>query len=161
MSGVPWWQRPVIELPLSGREVSRCCFNNALRLYFSDSDGGYRPPDWWGDPATAAGEVRVAIEREFRLGYLGRDRKLSPEGDLEELGTAVVLYRKVVHRALAYRDGRLEVRFRDGTHIWVPSHPEYEPWRVEGPAGLLVVSVPGAELAIWAPRGETGGERAT
>jgi hypothetical protein len=113
---------------------------------------GYRPPDWWGDPATATGEVQITIEQDFRLRYLGRDRKLSPEGDLEELGAAAVLYRKVVHRVLAYQDGRLEVRFRDGTHIWVPSHSEYEPWQVEGPAGLLVVSVPGGELAIWAPK---------
>ncbi len=47
----------------------------------------------------------------------------------------------------------LEMRFRDGTHVWVSSHPEYEPWQLEGPAGILVVSVPGGELAIWEPKG--------
>jgi hypothetical protein len=42
VNAVPWWEWDVIELPLSGRGVSRCCFDTALRLYFFGSDEGYR-----------------------------------------------------------------------------------------------------------------------
>ena len=43
-------------------------------------------------------------------------------------------------------------RFDDGHLLKVAPDPQYEAWTASGPDGMLVVSVPGGDLAVWSPR---------
>jgi hypothetical protein len=52
-------------------------------------------------------------------------------------------------RDAAFKDGRLHLAFDGGWSIEVPPGTDYEPWTLNGPDGLLLVSVPGGDLAIW------------
>lgn len=47
-------------------------------------------------------------------------------------------------------DGQLDVVF-DSLSISVPRDDNYEAWQIRGDDGLMVVCVPGGELAVWLP----------
>lgn len=36
-----------------------------------------------------------------------------------------------------------------GTTLHCPESPEFEAWSLSGPSGVLVVSMPGGDLAVW------------
>jgi hypothetical protein len=55
-------------------------------------------------------------------------------------------------QCLAFKGGRLDVKFDDGTRLQVPMDLEFEAWEISGTgavAGLKIVSMPGGELAVW------------
>lgn len=60
---------------------------------------------------------------------------------------------KVVERGFAYKNGRLELSFEDGSVLEVLSDLDYESWMLSGTGDLRVIGCPGGELAIW--RAET------
>ncbi|MFC9773395.1 MULTISPECIES: DUF6188 family protein, partial [unclassified Pseudarthrobacter] len=96
---------------------------------------------------------RITIEESFVLEHPdGTSHVVKPGGDFDQLSPVLPLSRsKVVAEAKAFDDGRLEIVIRDGLRLSVVPEPEsvFESWNVTGPDGLMVVSLPGGELALW------------
>jgi hypothetical protein len=51
--------------------------------------------------------------------------------------------------------GTLTIRFDEDAMLVVPPDPDYEAWQVRADDGLLVVCIPGGELAVSSPDDET------
>lgn len=124
-----------IEIPLQGRSVSQCRVDFAFSLEFVE-EGEH---------------ITIRIEESFRLKHGDQEWELDAEEDLEGLGKALTLFRKTVAQATAFQDGRLELRFTDGTELSVPPGVKYEAWGLAGSSGRRLVSTPGGGLAIWGP----------
>jgi len=96
---------------------------------------------------------RITIEADFILVYPdGTSHVIEPGGAFDQLGPVLPLSRsKVIAEARAFDDGRLEVLMQDGCRLSVVPEPgsAYEAWNVTGPDGLLIMSTPGGELALW------------
>lgn len=121
-------------VPLSGCAVVRCCVDFAFTITVDHP----------------AGPVDFRIEQPFAyVDRAGRQVRLDPEDDPTGVGPALATARAVVERAVAYTDGALEIVFTDGSAVRVQGGTDFEAWQLTGPGGLLVVSAPGGELAIW------------
>ena len=86
------------------------------------------------------------------LEYVSSDgvlNRLDPEDEGSLLAPALPMLRMQVADGFAFKSGRLVVRFEDGSRIEAPPDPAYEAWNITGPHGVLIVSMPGGELAIW------------
>ncbi len=125
------------ELPLSGREVTRCYVDYAFTLVLGESDGSFY----------------VTVEQPFSFSATREadEAMFVPEGPPAELGPALAVVRESIGRAVAYKDGRLEIEFVGGAALRVPVSQKFEAWNLVGPAGLRLVSLPGGELAVWKP----------
>ncbi|MGH9166604.1 MAG: DUF6188 family protein [Acidimicrobiia bacterium] len=118
-----------------GIPVSQCCFDAAVVIRFSA--GGQ------------AWEVR--IEQPFVLiEPNGTEYSVVPGGNPAMLVPIVRMVGQAAEEATAFKDGRLELRFADGTLIRVPPDEGFEAWELNGPGGIRLVSLPGGELAVWA-----------
>lgn len=97
--------------------------------------------------------LRITIEESFVLEHPdGTSHVIDPGGGFDQLSPVLPLSRsKVVAEAKAFDDGRLEIVLQDGFRLSVVPEPKsaYEAWNVTGPDGLLIVSTPGGELALW------------
>lgn len=125
-------------VPLAGGAVAQCRVDYAFTLIV---DG-------------ACGSFELRIEQPFELrGVDGRPALLSWEGDPTVLAPALAVLHAEVDVALAFKDGRLELRFGDGGSLRVPASEEFEAWTLVGPLGLRLVSMPGGELAVWSSDG--------
>jgi Family of unknown function (DUF6188) len=97
----------------------------------------------------------IYIDIEVPFTYLspnGDANVLDPDGVAVDLSPILRLRRLGATECVAFKDGRLDLRFEDGSQVHVPIHPEFEAWGISGTgdaAGLRVVSMPGGELAIW------------
>lgn len=95
----------------------------------------------------------ITIEESFVLEHPdGTSHVVEPGGDFDQLAPVLPLSRsKVIAEGRAFDDGRLEVVMQDGCRLIVVPEPEsaYESWNITGPDGLLIVSMPGGELALW------------
>lgn len=96
---------------------------------------------------------RITIEASFILERPdGTSHVVEPGGDFDQLGPVLPLSRsKVISEGRAFDDGRLEIVIQDGFRLSVVPDPEsaYESWNLTGPDGLMIVSLPGHELAVW------------
>ncbi len=124
------------QLPMAHRMVTQCRLDYAFTLVVAD------------DPA---GSFEIRIERPFAVHHGGHEIVLDPEGESEAMAPALAFLRREVERAIAFKDGRLQLCFVGGGALRVPADEEYEAWSIVGPAGLRVVSMPGGELAVWSP----------
>lgn len=126
-------------VPLDGCEVVQCRVDYAFTLII---DGG-------------RGSFEVRIEQPFEvLGRVdGRSASVSGEGDPAAFAPALVVLHAGLDAALAFKDGRLELRFDDARRLRVPVGEQFEAWTLVGPEGLRLVSLPGGELAVWSPNG--------
>jgi Family of unknown function (DUF6188) len=94
------------------------------------------------------GGRQVLIETVARL--VTPNGRTDPEpADDDALAT---LLGDVVRTAEVCTTGELRICFESGTALLVTAHPEIESWAVTGPDGLLLVCLPGGEVAAW---GET------
>jgi hypothetical protein len=125
-------------LPVAGQRVTRVCIDNeAVRLLCHNM-------------------LEISIAEPFVL--LTPDSRryvLDPAGAAMSLAPFLGVMRQVVRAGTAFKDGRLELGFGDGSRINVPPGSHFEAWTLAGPGGpdgLKVVSVPGGDLAIWADR---------
>lgn len=84
----------------------------------------------------------------------GCEHALIPERDPTALAVALAVARTSLGVARAFDDGRLELHFCDGSAILVARSERFEPWVMTGPDGLMLVSMPGGELAVWLPSSE-------
>ena len=126
-------------LPLTGREVTRCCVDYAVTLAFGETDGS----------------IYVTIEQPlwFKAVTAADEQQFVPVGPPDALGPVLSVLRNPISRAVAYKDGRLEMDFADGSLLRVPVSEAFEAWSLVGPEGLRLVSLPGGELAVWRPQG--------
>jgi hypothetical protein len=124
-------------LPIRGREVTQCCIDYAFTLVFWDANGSF--------------SLRIEQPFWFRVGGESDGAVFVPEGPSAELGPVLTVVHWLVERAVAHKDGRLEIDFAEGGALRVPVSNKFEAWNVVGPAGLRVVSLPGGELAVWKP----------
>ncbi|MEV3904066.1 DUF6188 family protein [Mycobacterium sp. NPDC050551] len=119
------------DLRLCGRTVTSVHVEYTLQVRLSDT-------------------YNVTVESPFRFHLSDRSVELSPEADPDKVRAR--LSRLVGHRIVDARvseAGALTIGFDDSTRLTVEPDPNYEAWNVSGPAGFLVVCVPGGELAIW------------
>ena len=120
-------------IPLVGQHVSRFRVDMQLTLEF------FEPADE---------ETMVWIAGEFRLDLDGKERLLSV-GQRDTLGSVFALLNRSVQTALAYKNGTLEITFKEGGKLSVASESNYESWGVTGVRWLRLVCMPGGELAVW------------
>lgn len=120
-------------VPLEDDVVVQCRYDYALTLAVREFD-----------------PYEVRISEPFTLynpdGTVG---VFDPEGDPRKMGSSLRLLRHTVTRAIAHKDGRLEIDFDDGSCLRVPAGDHYEAWDLAGPEGALMVSIPGGDLAVW------------
>ncbi len=122
-------------LPLEGKPVCRFLVNSQLTIEFLEPESE---------------RTIVVIEGDFRLEIDGKEYALSAQAPTA-LGPVFVLYRATVESALAFKDGRLEVKFQEGAKISATPHPDFESWNVVGVRWLRVVCLPSGKLAVWKP----------
>ena len=101
----------------------------------------------------------VTIEEPFSIRAPGctDEVTLAPEQAPVQLAPALAVLRQSVEHAFAFKDGRLELAFADGSMLHAPAGEKYEPWNIVGPAGLRIVSLPNGGLAIWSPESHGAG----
>ena len=122
-----------MDLGLSGKRLQSLELENTLVLQLSDM-------------YFVVVSSPLVVERE------GGNAFLSTEEDDEDAFAPVrELIGQNVRAAIADPSGALEMTFDGGAHLHVGADPEYEAWNVSGPAGALIVSMPGGELAVWTP----------
>ena len=125
-------------LPLKGRSVTQCCIDYAFTIYLVERDATFS----------------LRIEQLFVLHQANADAvTLHPGENAVALAPSLAMFGLTVERGVAYKDGRLEVCFTDGSSIRVDACHDFEPWEYAGPAGSRVVSMPGGNLAIWLAEG--------
>jgi hypothetical protein len=123
-------------LPVAGQQITRCCADYAAVLLL------------------LLNGIEFAIEAELSLILpTGQRHLLKPDGD-DGLALAPILSvrRRNVTQGVAFKDGRLVLDIDDGSRIEVPADHKYESWNLTGPGGLMIVSTPGGDLAIWLSR---------
>jgi hypothetical protein len=118
----------------AGAYVDQCRFDYGVVLAFRLVDG---TSSW------------VRIGCPFRVAWPDGTESLVVPAEQEELGSVLRLLRATSTGGTAFEDGRLEVRFQDGSILVVSPDERYEAWTAAGPAGALLVSLPGGGLAVW------------
>jgi hypothetical protein len=131
-------------VPVVGLTVTQCRLDYAYTLVLAGEDEG---------------SFYVTIEQAFSVAASLEVEGLvvDPERDPVQVAPALRVLRQDVERAVAFKDGRLELTFGDGAVLRAPASEDYESWNIVGPAGLRLVSLPGGELAVWSP--EAGQDR--
>jgi hypothetical protein len=121
-------------LPFRGLTVTQIQVDFAFGLSFDD-----------------VGAVRIssmAILKWVRVD--GEAVELDPER--QDVAAALPLFNTEVLSAVAFKSGALRIVFDNGRLLKVDPDPQYEAWTANGPGGMLVVSLPGGDLAVWPPR---------
>jgi len=131
-------------VPMAGLAVTQCQLDFAFSLIVAvDGNDSYY----------------VTIEEPFSIRAPGctDEVTLAPEQAPVQLAPALAVLRQSVEHAFAFKDGRLELAFADGSMLHAPAGEKYEPWNIVGPAGLRIVSLPNGGLAIWSPESHGAG----
>lgn len=101
------------------------------------------------------GRGAVRISGAATLGWAARGSRpetvlLNPEQ--QDVAAGLALFNTTVLSAVAFKSGRLRLVFDDGHMLGVAADPQYEAWTATGPGRMLVVSMPGGDLAVWTSR---------
>jgi hypothetical protein len=92
----------------------------------------------------------IRIESPFTLDLPDRSISLSPEdSSAESFAPLRDLVGRVVTESTVDDAGALTVAFEGDARLLVEPDSAYEAWTVSGPRGMMVVCMPGGELAIW------------
>ena len=119
-------------LPLEGRQITQLRLDFAFGIEISDE----------------IGQFSIRINTMFTLtGPMGT-AEYDPE-HLHVCGPALKLFNARMASAKAFKSGRLEIEFSDGTILKVDSNPQFEAWEAVGNDGMRFVAVPGGELTVW------------
>lgn len=92
----------------------------------------------------------VRIESPFTLALSTGSFSLSPEEDpAESFQPLGQLVGHTITESSVDSDGNLSISFDNSASLVVRPDSGYEAWTVSGPEGMLVVCMPGGELAVW------------
>jgi hypothetical protein len=92
--------------------------------------------------------LSIRVEGGFRMCLADRVLELDPD-DHSTLGPALSLFGKKLEKVVAFHDGRLELSFVNVGSVVVDALSMYEAWQISTETGVLVVCMPGGELAVW------------
>jgi Family of unknown function (DUF6188) len=98
------------------------------------------------------GVAEVHINSTATLGWVNRaarpdELELDPES--QDVAAGLALFNTEVKSAVAFKSGGLRMVFGDGYLLRVRPDPRYEAWTANGPNGMLIVSLPSGDLAVW------------
>jgi hypothetical protein len=95
----------------------------------------------------------LRIESACTLRINDHEYTLSPEKDRPKAfqPLALLVGQKAAASSANDTTGELTIKLANGASIHVEPDEGFEAWAVAGPNGMLVVSVPGGELAVWRP----------
>lgn len=100
-------------------------------------------------------EYVARIESPFTVHLAKGNFELSPESDPPESFEPVrELLGQTVSESIVADSGTLKLTFANGASVQVEPDDDYEAWTVAGPRGMLIVCMPGGELAIWEKQDE-------
>ncbi|WP_156754923.1 DUF6188 family protein [Actinokineospora pegani] len=92
--------------------------------------------------------AEIRIETRFRLA--AREVwELEPDGETASLAPVLPLLRQRVARLDVLKAGALELDLVGGASLTVPVSERYEAFTVAGPGQVLLVSMPGGDVAAW------------
>jgi hypothetical protein len=117
---------------LAGRPLIQYCVGTGVRLDFGT-------PDF----------PKLTIESPITVTRSGTVRADEPHSQLV-LMTLLGLLNQATEATIA-DDGQLTLRFAEGTSLTVRPDDKYEAWQLSDDTGLLIVCMPGGDLAIWLP----------
>jgi hypothetical protein len=117
---------------LTGRPLIQYCVGTGVRLDFG-----------------APGFSELTIECPITVTRAGATDVDEPHSQLV-LMTLLGLLNQAVEATID-DDGQLTMRFAEGTTLTAPPDDRYEAWQLRDHAGLLIVCMPGGDLAIWLP----------
>jgi len=121
-------------LPFQDQQVARCCIDYALSI----------------DLLSENGFLTIRIENHFLFQTKDHETTLiSPEAQPASLFPVFSILHTTIDEAIAYKNGKLVLKFSDGSSLEVEAAQHYEAWVINGENGLQVVSIPGGELSIW------------
>lgn len=121
-------------IPLAGEVVVQCRYDYAFTLIVGQVDPPYI----------------IRISDRFELfAPDGSVCSFEPVTDHRQMGGTLRLLRKVITRAIARKDGRLEIDFDDGSLLRLSPSSGYEPWELHGPNDLIIVANTDGELVVW------------
>lgn len=83
-----------------------------------------------------------------RLGRVPEARTVGLHPGRQDVGSALTLFGATVNSAVAFKTGTLRLVL-DHFLLTVRADPQYEAWNVVGPGDMLVVCMPGGQLAVW------------
>jgi hypothetical protein len=69
--------------------------------------------------------------------------------DLATILPAIKLFNRRLESVLIYKNGMLRLHLEDGARLRVLPHESYEAWNLSGEGGLMMVCMPGGEVAVW------------
>jgi hypothetical protein len=120
-------------LPVTGTAINQCCFDFAVVLRLGTGE--------------AMWEIRIS-QPFLVVTPDGTEQLVVPE-EPARVEVVLALLRLTVKEAIAYKDGRLELRLAGGTVVQVPPDEGFEAWEAAGPDGMQVIGLPGGDLAVW------------
>jgi hypothetical protein len=121
-------------LPLENYGVERIEIDYQFSLFFSETQERY---------------YSIQIESEIQFTTGDQIYKIDPAGEVVSVCPLLLLLHQKVKRALAFKNGNLEIVFLTDSRLLVLADPNYEAWNINGPNGLLLVSLPGGGLGKW------------
>ncbi|MGC5309374.1 DUF6188 family protein [Micromonospora zamorensis] len=123
-------------LPFRGLTVTQVRVDFAFGLHFGD-------------------QAAVRISNAATLGWVNagvRPETVELYPERQDVAAGLVLFNSTVLSAVAFKSGALRIVFNDGHLLKVAADDVYEAWTATGPNRMLVVSLPGGDLAVWASR---------
>ncbi|WP_203962585.1 DUF6188 family protein [Actinocatenispora thailandica] len=106
----------------------------------------------WAFGLTFDDQGAVRISSTMTLGWAAtaarsETARLKPE--CQDVAAGLALFNATVLSAVASKSGGLRIVFDDGHRLAVAPDSDYEAWTATGPSGMLIVSRPGGDLAVW------------
>lgn len=101
------------------------------------------------------GQGAVRISHTATLGWVNiaeRPDRVALEPERQDVAAGLELFNTQVLSAVAFKSGALRLVFSTGRKLTVNPDPDYEGWTAAGPGGMLIVSLPGGDLAVWMSR---------
>ena len=134
MSANPASVPGIYEIPIQSRSVSRLFVQSGFDIQLFED----------GSEATIRIDNPIAVVTE-------NPRPLVRLASEDEYVPALGVYGKIVISASGVRAGEktIEIVFHRGVRFWV--EPRYTPdaWGPYGSKGLIVICMPGSEMAVW------------
>ena len=119
-------------LPLKGTVINKFVIDNQFCMQFLEL----------ADP------MDINIGGRFFVDFGGNKQEFDIE-NVDTLGPAFRLFQKEIEYGKVYKNGTLEIQFKDRTILIAPPLDKYECWELNTKSGVKIISIPGGDLAIW------------